>query len=521
MYSTIDESECLSDRDAAPIPVEESGCGAPSERLGVAGSDPHDVPRNGTRSRTRLRKAQHMQPIPSTPKAAATARPRHRTGARRFAVIGLTALVMTVLAACEPVWPVRVANQTAADNAAAWMATDYQTNGTSYSAANDADLILALTAIDANRTVAQQALGDLAAKAASYVNPGGVVNPGATAKVMLAVAAVRADPSNFGGLDLESLLRGSMQTAGTDTGRFGSSTPFAQSLAILALRPTSAGAPAQAVSWLASKQCPSGGFSYGNCNSVDADHTGLAVTALAAGGNVDAVLAGRTWLEANQNADGGYGTGGISNANSTGLATQALRTLGDTTRADNAAAYVSSIQYAGTAGTKAGAIPWKAGSDGNLLMATTQGVLAWGAGPMSDIRAAKVIGTACPGTTGVTEVVDLTRFDNTIRIACATGSQATGWTALANAGFTIGSVPGYEGAAICTINSYPKAGYPACWNDGFWSYWISEDNSGAWSFSDFGAAGRTPPLGSVEGWRYEPDWMHHNASSPGIPAPVH
>ena len=31
-----------------------------------------------------------------------------------------------------------------------------------------------------------------------------------------------------------------------------------------------------------------------------------------------------------------------------------------------------------------------------------------------------------------------------------------------------------------------------------------------------GALGRPPPPGSVDGWRYEPDWSTHWASEPGI-----
>lgn len=462
-----------------------------------------------------------MQSIHPSVGDVSTARPRSRRGIRRAATLGLAAILITVLTACETVWPVRVANLTAADRAATWLVTDYQSNGSGYGASADADLILALTAVDGDRAVIQQALTDLSGKAAAYANPGGTVNPGATAKVMLAVQAARANPNAFAGLDLEAMLRGTLLTSGADTGRFGTSSAFTQSYAILALGRTSAGAPANAVAWLAAQQCPNGGFAYGDCNYVDPGTTGLAVTALIAGGSTNAVDLGRSWLEGNQNADGGYGSGGASDANSTGLVTGALRKLGDTTRADSAATYIRGIQYGTGAGAKAGAIPWQSGTDGSLLMATVQGVLAFGAGPLNEIRTATVIGTACPGTTGVTEVVDLTRFDNTIRIACATGPQTSGWNALVNAGFNVGAVPGYQGSAICTINSFPSEGYPSCWNDGYWAYWVSETNNGTWSFASQGPGARVPPTGSVEGWRYEPDWQHHDAAQPGIPAPVH
>jgi hypothetical protein len=62
-----------------------------------------------------------------------------------------------------------------------------------------------------------------------------------------------------------------------------------------------------------------------------------------------------------------------------------------------------------------------------------------------------------------------------------------------------------------------EGGYPECWWTGFWSYWHDETRSGAWTYSDRGAANRTPPPGSIDGWRYEPDLVNHQADPPGIP----
>lgn len=153
--------------------------------------------------------------------------------------------------------------------------------------------------------------------------------------------------------------------------------------------------------------------------------------------------------------------------------------------------------------------------------AATQGVLAFGSTTYAQVVFPKVVGEACEGTEGVTVIVDLAYFDGTIQQRCAEGEQENGWTALENAGFALGSVPGFEGGAICTIDDLPKAGYPECWYNGFWSYYHSENNDGPWEFSNWGAANRTPPAGSVEGWRYEPDLYNHMAVAPGIPAPTH
>jgi hypothetical protein len=425
----------------------------------------------------------------------------------------LATVAVLLAAACQPVHPVRVPYQTTADDAAGWIAADHAANGDSYAPGMYADIVLALGAATGDRQVAEDVLADLEAVTPTYVQPGGTVNPGAAGKVLLAVQAVRFDGTDFAGLDLESLIRGTLVTSGANTGRFGTASLFNQALATMALARTPGKAPASAGTWIAARQCPSGAFSWGNCSFADADHTSMAVQAMAAaGGQQAAVNAGIQWLLDNQNADGGFNAGsGESNANSTGLGAQALRIGGHHAQADAAADWIKSIQKAD------GSIPYMADLDSNLLLATTQGVLAYGTGPFHQLAFAKVIGAPCPeADAGVTVIVDLARYDGTIKVACAPGAPATGWEALEAAGYTVGSVPGYEGSAICTIDAQPAAGYPDCWNTGFWGYFHDEVRADAWEFSNFGAAGRTPPPGSVEGWRYEPDWQTHDAGVPGI-----
>jgi hypothetical protein len=427
------------------------------------------------------------------------------------------------LAACEPVWPVKVADLNNADAAASWQVADFTANGSTYSAGQLTDLVFGLAATTDDRATAQAALVELAPLTGAYADPGGVANAGAAGKVMLAVQSLRGDPTSFGGLNLETLIRGTLAGSGANAGQFGTSYPFTQALAMLALARTSSGIPASSATWLATQQCPDGGFGYGDCSYEDVDSTATAAQALAAAGGQQAALTSAVnFILANQNGDRGFGTGGASNANSTGLAVQALRKVGDTTQANNGAAYIAGIQYTSSAGTKAGAIPWESGNDGfSLQSSSSQGVLAFGAGPLDELTFAKIVGSPCSGTSGVTEVVDLTRFDNTIRVACATGAQASGWTALTNAGFKLTSVPGFEGQSVCTINTYPTDGYPDCWNTGFWGYFTNTTNTGTWSYASSGPAGRVPPLGSVEGWSYNPDWSAYHGAPPGIPAPTH
>ncbi|MFD0408909.1 peptidase [Kitasatospora sp. NPDC127116] len=155
---------------------------------------------------------------------------------------------------------------------------------------------------------------------------------GATAKLLLAVEVRGGNAASFGGVDLPARLR-SLQTAEgrfSDRSQWGDySNAFGQSLALIALHRTPGDAPAAAVDYLANSQCADGGFpvSFGQATCTgDPDATALAVQALAATGRTAKANGGLGWLAAHQNADGGFAAAGAttSNANTTGLATQAL-----------------------------------------------------------------------------------------------------------------------------------------------------------------------------------------------------
>ncbi len=468
-----------------------------------------------------------METTSSRPGGLGRPRSRRRRG---VVTIVLAGLLVLVAAACEPYYPVYTDKLNNADEAAAWLVANAASSSGSYTAGNEADLIFALAATYGDEQVARAALARLETKTAAYAFPTpSYTNYGALAKVMLAVQVLRADVHSFAGYDLEASLRAGMVTSGPDAGRFTNTSVFTQALAISALDRTQAGVPAVAADWLVSKQCDDGGFSWGACSQADSDHTGLALQALQVVDEPEARDLAIGWLLDHQSSDGGFHASNspdVSNTNSTGLAVAALRGGAGShdpwqvaLSARAGADYVASVQYVG--GEKAGAIPWQAGIDSSLFLATTQGVFAWGSGPIRDLAFPKVVGASCPGATGVTVIVDLTAFDNTIKMACAPGAQESGWTALENAGFAVGSVPGYEGQAICQIDGKPQKGYPTCWNDGFWGYFHSSESApGEWEFSNWGAANRVPPEGSFEGWRYEPDWMNHWADPPRhLPVP--
>lgn len=114
-----------------------------------------------------------------------------------------------------------------------------------------------------------------------------------------------------------------------------------------------------------------------------------------------------------------------------------------------------------------------------------------------------VTGTACRPGSGVTVVVDFTALDDTVKIGCAPGAQANGFSALAAAGFTVGQESG--AGTLCKVDGLPTEGFPYCWlTGGYWSYWKAADRSTEWGFAQVGAGSGPLTHGSVEGWSWAP-----------------
>ena len=108
----------------------------------------------------------------------------------------------------------------------------------------------------------------------------------------------------------------------------------------------------------------------------------------------------------------------------------------------------------------------------------------------------------CAGTEGVTIVVDLAAFDGTVVVRCALGTQSSGFTTLADAGFT--TDPGRHPGTVCQLNGLPSQGHPYCWTTGgYWTYWKAPAAGQPWTYSEWGpGAGPAPAPGAVEGWRF-------------------
>ena len=199
------------------------------------------------------------------------------------------------------------------------------------------DAVLAFAAAKVADTNAGKAMAWLARPdvLAGYVGDGTEAYAGATAKLALAVQVRGGDPAGFGGVDLIARLRGLLASSGrfSDRSAWGDySNTFTQSLALLTLDRTAAGAPVSGASFLVGARCADGGFplyfEQAACVS-DVDATALAVQALLAVNRPADAAPAVAWLLAVQAGDGSFVDGaGVTNANSTGLAAQALWVAG-------------------------------------------------------------------------------------------------------------------------------------------------------------------------------------------------
>lgn len=113
---------------------------------------------------------------------------------------------------------------------------------------------------------------------------------------------------------------------------------------------------------------------------------------------------------------------------------------------------------------------------------------------------------------GVWVVVDARTLGGSITTRCAPGTPGSGLAALEAAGHRYSFVPRNPGM-VCTIDARPDPcnGAPA---DAYWSYWHAPAG-GSWNYSNFGAGNRTPPPGSVEGWRFG-----DGSAPPGVAPPA-
>jgi LPXTG-motif cell wall-anchored protein len=275
-----------------------------------------------------------------------------------------------------------------------------------------ADAVLGMASAKSSGTSIAAAATWLAANAAAYIGASDGTGPyaGSYAKLALVAEATGNDPAAFGGVDLLAQLRAQQcPHAGCvagEEGAFKNTLPeggFAndvtQSLAILALsrstRPADTAAIAAAAAFLTRQQCaPASGFptffrTTGTC-TPDVDATAFAIQALLAGGLQPTGAV--NWLAAQRQPSGGFVGNGAVNANSTGVAVQALSAAGrDTTAAQ---AFMATLQMGCRAPTAdRGAISYNGVATfktATAVRATAQGIFGFTKAPLADLTTAGV-----------------------------------------------------------------------------------------------------------------------------------
>ncbi|WP_416906015.1 cell wall anchor protein [Micromonospora echinospora] len=308
-----------------------------------------------------------------------------------------TALVALVATAPSFAAPSATADPAAARDAATWLADEF-TDGAlpgpfgGQDWGLTIDSLLALTAAHTAEPTRRAATEQVAAHVRAYNSYDdwgieGFTDGGATAKLLYAATAAGADPTDFGGFDLraETLAlvagadggdqRGRITSRTTDASGPDASNTFDQAFTVLGLA-RSGDLPQDTVDFLVRQQCAAGGFRLypdaddkSTCDAqaaptLDVDSTAMAVQALltaaedGATGAADAARRGADWLQTQQQADGSFGGSGPTsgtNANSTGLAGQALAAAGRDTAAARAAAALVALQLTTTTGAAAAA----------------------------------------------------------------------------------------------------------------------------------------------------------------------
>jgi hypothetical protein len=153
---------------------------------------------------------------------------------------------------------------------------------------------------------------------------------GQAGKLILALSAAKVNPHDFKGFDLVETLSAQLD----ETGAYGVTDPFKQSLAILALITAGESASESALNWLEMRQADNGSWDDGFGTLDNPDATAMALMALVAAGRTASdptVIDALSFLHASQQPDGGwaYAPGFATSANSTALVAQALTALGE------------------------------------------------------------------------------------------------------------------------------------------------------------------------------------------------
>ena len=203
--------------------------------------------------------------------------------------------------------------------------------------------------------------------------------PGSAGKLLVLAASLNSGSGTFGGVDLINVINSSYDAG---TGHYGKDA-IGHAFAMLGLHAAGQQIPAAAIAFLKSVQTPEGGWAFSGdtaAGAADTNTTAVVLQALAIVGATktepDVIKKAVTYLSSQQNADGGFpyqkvgGPDSESDVNSTAYVAQALLTTSNTTMADQALAFIVSVQKPN------GAFQWKKSEPDDNAGATYQAVPA-------------------------------------------------------------------------------------------------------------------------------------------------
>jgi putative cell wall-binding protein len=273
---------------------------------------------------------------------------RFRATAHAWAALVLVAMIAIAAASLPAFGGVSDDPATAAEHAAAWIADHISPLGGYLSDEPGAvggtiEAALALAAADAERAALNRAMAFVEEHFESWVKKNDLDRPGALGELAVLVVAAGRNPRDFGDTDLVARIELGRIQVGADESMYAPPDPFSSvflhSWAMLGLKAAGATVPASATNWLLRQQCPDGGWmgyrspqqqAQNTCGTTWIDQTGMAVQALAAVSRRP-VHDAAAHLAALQSASGGFADTepGTANANTTGLAVQAIVALGE------------------------------------------------------------------------------------------------------------------------------------------------------------------------------------------------
>jgi hypothetical protein len=107
---------------------------------------------------------------------------------------------------------------------------------------------------------------------------------------------------------------------------------------------------------------------------------------------------------------------------------------------------------------------------------------------------------------GVMVVVDFGHWNRDVDMRCVNGNPSSGLDALDDAGFDPRGTLQFGAAYVCRIGGFPTEGEQACVvtppANAYWAYYWARPGDASWHYSDTGAAGRTPPAGTIDAWAF-------------------